>query len=207
MKDKTHIVYIVDRSGSMMGKESDVIGGFNKFIKDQKEIPGEASMVLVKFDHEYGPVDTWDSIQNVPELDNNSYIPRGSTALLDAIGRTIATQGENLSNIAENERPDKVIVLIMTDGLENNSHEYTKTKIKEMISHQQEKYNWKFVFLGANQDSFAEASSMGISQSLTANYANNSKGINSMYASTSNLVRNFRSTGKADFDITGRPKN
>lgn len=205
MKDKTHIVYIVDRSGSMAGRESDVIGGFNKFIKDQKDCPGEASMVLAQFDHEYGPISEWDNIKDVPELDKNSYTPRGMTALLDAVGRTISIQGEFLSNIPEDGRPDKVIVLIMTDGLENDSKEYTKQKVKEMITHQQKNYQWKFVFLGANQDSFAEAHAMGIPQAMTANYKATEKGLKSMYLSTSNAVRSFRSSGDFDFDKTGRP--
>lgn len=205
MKDKTHIVYIVDRSGSMGGRELDVIGGFNTFIKEQKDHQGEASMVLVQFDHEYGPIANWDNIKDAVELNKDSYIPRGSTALLDAVGRTISTQGENLSIIPEGDRPDKVIVLIMTDGLENNSREYSKSRIKEMISHQQENYNWKFVFLGANQDSFAEANSMGIPQNMAANYKPTQKGIKSLYASASDMVSCFRSSGEASFDNTKRP--
>lgn len=206
MKDKTRIVYIIDRSGSMSGKETDVIGGFNSFIKEQKNHPGEASMVLVQFDHEYGPINTWDNIQEVPELDNKSYSPRGTTALLDAVGRTIDDQGNDLSLIAERERPDKVIILIMTDGFENASRDYTKQKVKKMISHQSENYQWKFVFLGAGQDSFAEANSIGIPAAMTANYKPSAEGIKSMYDSTSCMVKDFRSSGNANFDVTGRPQ-
>lgn len=205
MKDKTHIVYVIDRSGSMSGKESDVIGGFNKFIKEQKEHPGEASMVLVQFDHEYGPINKWENIHSANDLNNENYQPRGTTALLDAIGRTIDDQGKYLSGIDEDQRPDKVIILIMTDGMENASKDYTKQRIKTMISLQQENYNWKFVFLGANQDSFAEASSMGIPQSLAANFKPTHEGIKNMYDSTSEMVRGFRSSGEANFDINGRP--
>jgi uncharacterized protein YegL len=206
MEDKTHIVYIIDRSGSMSGLESDVIGGFNSFIKEQKEQSGKASFVLIQFDHEYGPVKSWDNIQDVVELNNKSYYTRGCTALLDAVGRTIDNQGKYLSEIPEYARPNKVIVLIMTDGLENASTDYTRERIKEMVVHQQEKYQWKFIFLGANQDSFTEAGNMGIPQNQTSNYNPTKKGVKSTFASTSCLVGTYRSSGDVDFDKTGRPE-
>jgi uncharacterized protein YegL len=205
MKDKTHIVYIIDRSGSMSGRETDVIGGFNKFIKEQKEHSGEASMILVQFDNEYGPVSMWNNIQDAPELDNTSYVPRGMTALLDAVGRTINFQGDFLSSLPENDRPDKVVVLIMTDGMENDSKEFTSDQVKKMISHQRENYQWKFIFLGANQDSFETASGLGIPQAMTSNYDNTSEGVGRAYASASILTQSIRSTGKGSFDKIGRP--
>jgi len=205
MKDKTHIIYIIDRSGSMSGKESDVIGGFNRFIKEQKKLPGKASLTLVQFDHEYGPTSNYNNIHSVGELSKETYQPRGTTALLDAVGRTIDRQGKILSDMKEKDRPNKVIVLIMTDGLENASTDYTKSRIKDMITHQQDKYDWKFVFLGANQDAFAEAGSMGISLSMTTNYTNTSLGIKRMYDGMNDLVSSYRSTGNASFDDIGRP--
>lgn len=206
MKDKTHIIYIIDRSGSMEGLRSDVIGGFNGFIEEQKEHPGEASMVLVQFNHDYGPMKIWNNIQDVIVLNNGSYRPNGTTALLDAIGRTIDDQGKYLSGISEQNRPDKVIVLIMTDGLENASRDYSKMRIKEMIDHQRGKYNWEFIFLGANQDSFIEAHSLGIPMGQTADYSPTGRGVDSVFSTMSCLVGSYRSGGKTNFDEVDRPE-
>lgn len=163
----TEIVCIIDRSGSMASITNDAIGGFNTFLAEQKKLPGEARLTLVLFDHEYlVPVDN-QPLDKVEELTASTYVPRGSTALMDAIGRAITTVGERLAKTEEAQRPGQVVVVILTDGFENASQEYTRTRVAEMIQHQQEKYNWRFVYLGVNVDAFKEASSLNIAPTTT----------------------------------------
>lgn len=165
--DLTDITLVVDRSGSMEQVQEDAQGGVNSFIKEQAKEPGEALLTLVQFDTEYEFLHKGVPISQVPEY---KLVPRGMTALLDAVGRAINETGERLSKMKEQDRPGLVIFVVMTDGLENSSKEFSKGAIKEMIKRQQEEYNWHFTFLGANQDAFAEAGSMGIHAAGVANY-------------------------------------
>jgi len=146
----------------------DAEGGVNAFIKQQAGEPGEAVLTLVQFDTEYEFIH-----KGVPVQDAGEYklTPRGMTALLDAVGQAINETGQRLSNTPEAERPGLVIFVVMTDGHENSSKEFNRSQIKKMIERQQNEYNWHFTFLGANQDAFAEAASMGIDASGAANYA------------------------------------
>lgn len=159
----TDITVVMDRSGSMQACRSDAEGGLNRFIEDQKKQPGEALFTLVQFDTEYEFVHNGVPIQSVPHC---SLVPRGSTALLDAIGRAIIETGERLAKMPEPERPGLVILVILTDGQENSSREFSKAQVQEMIQHQQDVYKWQFVYLGANQDAFAEAANLGIQGSV-----------------------------------------
>ena len=142
----TEIVSIVDRSGSMQSILDDAIGGFNTFLAAQQRQPGEAKLSLILFDHEYQIVHQAVDIQQVEPLNQDTYVPRGSTALLDAVGKTIDAVGERLAATPESERPSQVIVSILTDGYENASQTYSKPKVAEMIKHQTEKYSWAFEF-------------------------------------------------------------
>jgi hypothetical protein len=193
---KTNFVEIVvalDRSGSMSSVRNDTIGGFNTFVSDQRrEAKGDVKLTLVQFDDQYEINYNGMPIQDVPPLTEATYIPRGMTALLDAVGKTISTVGDRLAKTPENERPSLVIFVILTDGQENQSKEFKLDQIKTMITHQTEKYNWQFLFLGADQNSF-QAESMGFSKSNTYNYANAntadtfsylSKGISAVYSSS-----------------------
>ena len=155
----TDITVVLDRSGSMQVCQSDSEGGLNRFIEDQKKQPGEAVFTLVQFDTEYEFVHRAIPIQTVPHC---PLVPRGNTALLDAVGRAIVETGERLSKMNEADRPGLVVFVILTDGEENSSREFTLEKVREMISHQQSVYKWQFTYLGANQDAFAEAGSLGI---------------------------------------------
>lgn len=178
----TEIVCIIDRSGSMAAIQRDAIGGFNSFLAGQKRLDGEASLTLVLFDHEYERVLDGVPLSEVGPLTPFTYVPRGSTALLDAVGRTIDEVGRRLAATAENERPGKILVCILTDGLENASRFYGRRRIQEMIEHQQAKYGWEFQFLAANQDAFAEARRMGIAQRDAAPFVADSEGVKEAFS-------------------------
>lgn len=157
--DLTDITLVVDRSGSMDAIREDAEGGLNALIREQAALPGEAVLTLVEFDSEYDVVHSGKPIGDVPPY---RLVPRGHTALLDAVGRAVAETGERLAKMEEKDRPGLVLFAIVTDGLENASREYTKARVREMIEIQQRDYSWQFTFLGANQDAFAEARSMGV---------------------------------------------
>ncbi|MGJ8653050.1 MAG: vWA domain-containing protein [Opitutaceae bacterium] len=177
--DLTEIAFILDRSGSMSSMAQEAIGGFNAFIEKQKEEPGEANISLILFDHEYLPTCTATPVDDMPLLSDTDYVPRGMTALLDAMGRTIDDLGKRLADLPESERPEDVIVVTLTDGLENSSNDYTHSKVAEMIKHQREKYNWEFLFLGADLASTEQAEMLNIPRSHSVQYANVSEGIHS----------------------------
>jgi hypothetical protein len=166
--DLTDITLVVDRSGSMQKIREDAEGGINAFLQEQAKLPGDALMTLVQFDTEYEFLQRGLSIKQVPAY---TLVPRGNTALLDAVGRAINETGERLAKMAEADRPGLVVFVIMTDGLENSSKEFTKAQVKQQIEEQQSKYNWQFTFLGANQDAFAEAGGIGIKYGGSAQYA------------------------------------
>jgi uncharacterized protein YegL len=166
--DLADVTLVVDRSGSMARIREDAEGGVNTFIREQAKQPGEALLSLVQFDTEYEFVLRGMPIKQVPPY---KLTPRGNTALLDAVGRAINETGERLAKMAEADRPGLVVFVITTDGLENSSKEFSKAQVKELIECQQSKYNWQFIFLGANQDAFAEAGGMGVGHAGAANYA------------------------------------
>jgi hypothetical protein len=176
-KNLVEIVCVIDRSGSMEAIKSDAIGGFNKFLDAQKKLPGEAKMTLVLFNHDYGVIQSGVDIQNTSLFNEKTYVPAGTTALLDAVGRTIDDTGKRLADTPEVNRPEKVIFAILTDGLENASKDYAREKIRGMIKHQREKYGWEFIYLAANQDAFAEAEKLSIDPNMAYNFAADSDGI------------------------------
>jgi hypothetical protein len=191
-KGLAELVCIVDRSGSMEPIKMDAIGGFNSFIEDQKKVDGEANVTLVLFDHEYIEVYAGKKLDAVEPLNEETYVPRGMTAFLDAVGRTIVTVGERLNRLRENDKPEKVIVSIVTDGCENHSSEYTKGKIADMIKHQQSNYAWDFVFIAANMDAVAEGTSLNIPAQNTMNFMATPKGTRSAYSSLNATVAGIR---------------
>lgn len=165
--DLTDITLVVDRSGSMESCKTEAQGGINAFIADQKTKAGEAVFSLLQFDTEYDYVFHSKPIKQVEKYE---LVPRGMTALLDAVGKAINETGTRLAAISEDQRPGLVVIAIITDGQENSSHEFTRAVIKTMIERQQKDYQWQFTFLGANQDAFAEAGSIGIKFAAAANY-------------------------------------
>jgi len=194
-KDYSEIVVIVDRSGSMQPIREDAIGGFNTFLEEQKKVPGSANLTLVLFNDGYQLVHSAVPLGDAKSLDATTYIPGGTTALLDAIGKTIDDVGTRLAAMAESDRPNKVIVAILTDGLENASRKYTRDRIFDMIKLQTETYKWEFFFLAANQDAIATATSMGMAAGAATAYAPTSDGIGGAYKGMSSSVTYAR-TGK-----------
>ena len=166
--DLTDITMVIDRSGSMESIKSDAEGGINSFIDQQKQEPGEALLTLVQFDTDYEFVHSGVPVKQIPAF---TLVPRGSTALLDAVGRAINETGARLAAMAESQRPALVVFVIVTDGAENSSREFTRDQIRTMVEHQQSAYKWQFTFLAANQDAFAAGGSMGIAQDGIAAYS------------------------------------
>lgn len=189
----THIVLIVDRSGSMRKIAADMEGGISQFIRDQASAPGRATVTLRQFDTEHDEVFSFADAASAPHY---SLLPRGGTALLDAVGAGIAKTGEDLAAMSEDKRPGLVLVLIVTDGEENSSREYGKAAVKAAIERQENDYGWKFSYLGANQDSFAEAGSIGIPVAAAMDYAATPDGTKGAFASASEALLSTRNTGK-----------
>jgi hypothetical protein len=182
----TEIVLIIDRSGSMSGLRQQTIDGVNEFIQEQKKQPGDANLTLVMFDTKYdehamGPIDS------CKELTEKDYMPNGMTALHDAVGVAIGNMRAS--------KPEKAIFCIVTDGHENSSREYTGEQIKKLVKECEEKDGWRFIYLGANVDVFAEADKIGAVQARAANFAANASGLRSAYVGTSRAVAGYRSGG------------
>jgi hypothetical protein len=167
-KDYTHIAMIIDRSGSMSPCWKDVCGGYEEIVKTNKEAPGKCTFTVAAFDTHYDLLEDFTDIKDVKE--QLTVNPRGGTALLDAVGKTIVSVGEKLAALPEAERPMKVCIIIQTDGEENSSVEFTKDAIKKMIDEQTNTYQWQFQFLGASLDSVQDAVSWGIHLSNTSTY-------------------------------------
>lgn len=191
----TDITIVLDRSGSMASVASDTIGGFNRFLADQKAVPGTATITLHQFDDQFETPIKAVNIQSAEPLTDKTFVPRGSTALLDAIGRAVVDTGERMKSLG-NDCAEKVVFVIITDGEENASHEYTREKVLEMIKHQTDTYKWEFVFLGANQDAIKAGMTMGVNAANSMTYAANAVGTQSAFASSSANMRAFR-TGAA----------
>jgi len=188
----TELVFILDRSGSMGGLESDTIGGFNSMLTKQQAEPGECRITTVLFDNQYEVLHDRIDIQAVSQITDKEYFVRGNTALLDAIGRTINKIGGVQKNTAEDYRADKVLFVITTDGMENASREFDYDKIKLMIEQQKAKYSWEFIFLGANIDAIDVANRFGVAKNRAQNFHNDSEGIALNYCVLSETVASFR---------------
>jgi hypothetical protein len=186
-QDLTDVTLVVDRSGSMAVVQAEAESGINHFIESQRKQEGECLLSLIQFDTEYEFVH-----QAVPisQVGHYTLSPRGMTALLDAVGRGVNETGERLAALEEGDRPGLVVFVIVTDGKENSSQEFSKSQIKEMIERQQGEYSWKFTFLGANQDAFAEAAGMGIRADGTADFDDGK--IGQAYETAGKLVSRMR---------------
>lgn len=177
----TELVCILDRSGSMSGLESDTIGGFNHFLDTQQKEEGEAVLSTILFDHETKVLHDRCPVRAVRPLTEREYVPRGSTALLDALGGTLRHVWKNQGQLRREYRPGKTIVMIITDGYENSSHQYSLRQVQDLI-HRCKKAGWEFLFLGANMDAVAAATRLGMEEDDAANYVNDAHGQKLAYA-------------------------
>ena len=191
-KGLTELVFILDKSGSMGGLETDTIGGYNSMLAKQQEVEGECHITTVLFDNNYELLHDRIDIKAVSPISEKEYQVGGSTALLDAIGRTIHKIGNAQKHTADDYRAEKVMFVIITDGEENSSREYSAERIKAQIERQKEKYGWEFVFLGANIDAIETAGRFGISADRAQNYHSDSEGIELNFRVMSEVVAEYR---------------
>ncbi|RRD95866.1 VWA domain-containing protein [Clostridiales bacterium COT073_COT-073] len=205
-KDFTEIVFILDKSGSMAGLESDTIGGYNAMMVKQKKNGSQAAVSTVLFDQESKVLHDRLPLDEVPEMTAQDYQVGGCTALLDAFGSAI----RHISNIHKyartEDRPDKTIFVITTDGMENASRQYSYQRVKEMVEHQKEKYGWEFIFLGANIDAVSEAAKFGVSEDRAANYHSDGIGTQLNYEVVGEAISAYRSVGSLDEECLSRIK-
>ena len=189
---KTEIVFILDKSGSMSGLEDDTIGGYNAMLNKQQKEEGEAIVTTVLFDDKYEIIHDRTNLKEIKPLTEKEYFVGGTTALLDALGITINKIINATKNTKKEHQADKVMFVIITDGMENASREYSHEKIKAMIETQKEKYNWEFIFLGANIDAVKTAASFGIDKDRAANYNADSVGTKLSYDVVSEVISDIR---------------
>ena len=207
------VVFILDRSGSMGGLESDTIGGFNSMLEKQRKIEGKAFITTVLFDDQYELLHDRVNIAKVNNITEKEYFVRGSTALLDAIGKTIAKEKAIQDTLGKNEKADKVLFVIITDGLENASKEYNSSTVKKLIETQKEKYGWEFLFLGANIDAIETANTIGINAERAVNYKSDRIGTKKNYDTLNKAVEEVRSgkdldkNWKADIEADYNERN
>ena len=212
----TEMVFILDRSGSMEGLESDTIGGYNAMLAKQQKEPGEAVVTTVLFDDQYELLHDRINLRGVAQITDKEYYVRGTTALLDAVGKTINKIGNAQKHTDEAERAERVVVVITTDGMENASREFSEDKVRRMIEHQKRKYGWEFIFLGANIDAIGTAARFGIAENRAVNYNADSEGTSlnfEVISETMSCVRacrpiaeNWKDRIEADFQKRGGRK-
>lgn len=194
-KGLTELVFILDKSGSMGGLERDTIGGFNAMLAKQQEVEGECHITTVLFDNNYELLHDRINLEAVSAMTEKEYRIGGSTALLDAIGRTIHKIGNVQKQTAPNYRAEKVMFVIITDGEENASREYSTEKVKALIENQKKKYGWEFIFLGANIDAIETAGRYGISPDRAVDYLADSEGTKLNYSVMAQAVATYRTEG------------
>lgn len=191
-KDLTWIVYVLDESGSMSSIKNDTIGAFNQFIDEQKKVAGLANCTLVKFNSSINKIYENLSIDKTPNLTTDDYKPSAMTRLYDAVGQTIKETKNAIKALSEDEKPEKVLFVILTDGEENRSQTFDRKTVFEKIE-KREKKGWKFIYLGANQDAMAEGGKIGISSKGAATWTANSDGVKSAFAAASSYTTKYRS--------------
>jgi uncharacterized protein YegL len=192
-KNLTEIVFILDRSGSMAGLEADTVGGFNAMLGRQKNEPGEALVSTVLFDNRSTVIHDRVDIREIRPMTDRDYQVGGCTALLDAVGNAIHHIGNVHKYARQEDRPEKTVFVITTDGMENASHHYTHNRVKEMIRRQKQQYGWEFLFLGANIDAAREAARFGIDPDRAANYHADHRGTGVIYETVSDAICRVRS--------------
>jgi len=197
-KGLTELVFVLDKSGSMSGLESDTIGGYNSMLQKQRLIEGECIVTTMLFDHGYELLHDRIDLQAVSLISDNEYQVGGTTALLDAIGKTIHKIGNAQKHTADDYRAEKVMFVIITDGLENSSREYSAEKVRAQIERQKTRYGWEFIFLGANIDAVQTAGRFGIAPDRAIDYLADSEGTELNFRVMSRVAASFRETGNVD---------
>ena len=190
--NRTELVFILDRSGSMAGLEADTIGGYNAMLEKQKKEAGEATVTTVLFDDKYELLHDRIDLKGIAPITDREYYVRGCTALLDAIGRTIQKIANAQKHTAPAQRADKVLFVITTDGYENASREYSYDQIRRMVEREKTEYDWEFLFLGANIDAISTARRFGIGSDRAVNYHADSQGTQLNYQVVSETVSCMR---------------
>ena len=198
--EPVQIICILDRSGSMRSLAEDTIGGYNSFIGKQKKESGKAAVTTVLFDDQYEKILDNVDLERTPELTSSEYYARGTTALLDAVGRTIMDTAGNMEKEGICPAKRRVLVIIMTDGLENASREYNKADVKAMIEATTNEYKWNYIFMGANIDSVAEATSIGIKAGNAGNYKATPQGVRESFTFMDNAATEVRESGEVSED-------
>jgi len=202
-KGLTYIIFVIDRSGSMSSIKKDMIGGFNSFIKAQRDSNiGDCRVFAYQFDTEYSTIFENLDVNKVADLTDATYQPRGGTALYNSLGKTINDIGAKLAALSESERPEKVLVVTITDGEDNSTLtnfpeavQYNAEKVKGMVTHQTEVYKWDFAYIGANQDAWAVGGSMGVANNL--NYVADSHGTAVAFDNLTKSTLRYRSAAPA----------
>lgn len=194
-KNLTELVFILDKSGSMSGLEGDTIGGYNSMLERQRKVDGECVITTVLFDNRYELLHDRIDIRAVAPITKKEYSVGGSTALLDAIGKTIHKIRTAQKNTAKDYQAEKVMFVIITDGEENSSRHYSSTQVKEMIQRQKELYDWEFIFLGANIDAVETAGQFGIDADRAVDYVPDGEGTKLNFCMMSETVATFRECG------------
>ena len=206
MKTTTDITIILDRSASMSSIKSATIEGYNSFLKEQKSSKNDSAISLIQFDDQYETVYENQNIESVANLNNKSFEPRGMTALIDAIGLTINSTKKRIKALPKDERPKSTIIAIITDGFENASTKYTRKEIYKMIRKREEKDQWNFVFIGANQDAIHEAHSFGISGDKALTFSADSNGIKDALNSFSSNIAAFSDSNLEGFQFNNEDR-
>jgi uncharacterized protein YegL len=204
--EKTHIICVLDRSGSMSSIMKDSIGGFNTFLKQQKELPDDATITVALFDDKYELLYDNVDIKEVRDITDKEWFPRGTTALYDAIGKTINNDRALIKKMSKKDRPNKVLVCVVTDGYENASREFNLDSIKTLIK-DCENQDWNFIYLAANQDAFDVGSSFGISGANTYTYTASAAGVDNMSMTLNNAAVSYRSMSSSDADFSVKSKS
>ena len=200
-KDYSHIHVILDRSGSMQSIREDVVGGFNTYVEQQKQGPGATTLSLIQFDSQdpYEVVHDFKSLAETPQLTAKTYVPRANTPLLDALGRGIADLEGRLGKLPDDERPEHLFFVIITDGMENASREYKRAQVEKMIKEKTEKDGWDFIYLSADFTAVQEARDMGIAQDKSLFFDKSGAGVRQAMDSASARMMEKRRRQKAGF--------
>ncbi len=192
--DYTHLSVILDRTGSMDSIRDDTIGGFNAFLEAQKALPGTATLTLVQFDSQdpYEVIHDFRPLWEVPALRRSTFVPRAATPLLDALGRGINDLDQRLGQLCEDAKPARVVLVVITDGEENASREFSRAQIQQMINHKQEHSGWQILFLSADLGAIQEALDRGVCESRVLAFDKNAEGVREAWASSSRNISDYR---------------